>query len=161
MKAKAAATPKAKTKKTKKSKKTSAKIKNADKAAVETEQETADPAAIAAATDLYKKALAEKVVQTSPTKVYAERPQALLRSVVVLKFSVDAEGKLVQSAVLRSNRDRTTEATALDSLRAAQPLPKPPAILVRRGPIELYESWLFNNDGRFQIRSTALQQINR
>lgn len=161
--AKAKARPTSKSK-TKKSKKTSAKAKSAGIASVATQQDTepaADPAAIAAATGLYKKALAEQVVKTSAAKVYAGRPQALLRSVVVLRFSVDAEGKLVQSAVLRSNHDRETEATALASLRAVQPLPRPPAILVRRGPVELYESWLFNNDGRFQIRSTALQQINR
>lgn len=78
---------------------------------------------------------------------------------VLLKFLVAADGKLLKSAVKRSNHDRATEATALASLRETAPLPKPPAILVRHGPVELYETWLFNKDGRFQIRSTAQQQI--
>lgn len=120
----------------------------------------AGPAEIAAATDLYKKELAENIVKASPAKVYGERPQALLRSVVVLEFLVAADGKLLKSAVKRSNRDRVTEATALASLRHIEPLPKPPAILVRRGPVKLYETWLFNTDGRFQVRSMALQQID-
>ena len=118
-------------------------------------------AAIAAATDLYKRELAEKIVRAGPAKVYWERPQALLRSVVVLEFLVAADGKLLKSAVRRSNHDRVTEATALASLRETAPLPKPPAILVRHGPIKLQETWLFNKDGRFQVRSTAQQQVDR
>ncbi len=119
-----------------------------------------DPTAIAAATDLYKRELAEKIVRARPAKVYEERPQALLRSVVVLEFLVAADGKLLKSAVRRSNHDQVTEATALTSLRETAPLPKPPPILVRHGPIKLQETWLFNKDGRFQIRSTAQQQVD-
>lgn len=122
---------------------------------------SADPAAIAAATEFYKKELAEKIVKASPAKVYGGRPQSMLRSVVVLEFLVAADGKLIKSAVQRSNHDRVTEATTLASLRQAAPLPKPPAILVRHGPVKLHETWLFNTDGRFQIRSTAQQQMDR
>lgn len=120
-----------------------------------------DQAAIAAATDAYKKALAQKIAQSSPGRMYAEQPQALLRSVVVLEFTVDRDGKLVKSAVRRSNKDRETEAVALASLRAAAPLPKPPAGLLTGGRLELHETWLFNDDGRFQIRSTAHPQLDR
>lgn len=157
-KQKSKAKPKVKTRK-----KTAPKAKKAGKALADpgvAEAPDADPAEIAAATDLYKKELAESIVKASPAKVYRERPQALLRSVVVLEFLVAADGKLLKSAVKRSNRDRVTEATALASLRHIVPLPKPPAILVRRGPVKLHETWLFNTDGRFQIRSTALQQID-
>lgn len=161
----AKAKPKSKAKpKAKKKKKTASKAKNPAKAP--TAQGTAgapdvDPAVIAAATDLYKKELAEKITKTSLAKVYREQPQALLRSVVVLEFEVDADGKLLSSIVRRSNHDQAAEATALASLREAAPLPKPAAILVRHGPVTLHETWLFNEDGRFQIRSTAQQQRNR
>jgi protein TonB len=150
--------PKAKTKKKAVKKKAAPKVKKPAKAA---EAPDADPVVIAAATNLYKKELAEKIVKTSPAKVYGERPQALLRSVVVLEFLVDADGKLLSSSVRRSNDDPAADATALASLREAAPLPKPPAILVRHGPITLHETWLFNKDGRFQIRSTAQQQLDR
>jgi protein TonB len=120
-----------------------------------------DQAAIAAATDAYKKELAQKIAQASTDRMFAEQPQALLRSVVVLEFTVDADGKLLKSAVRRSNHDPETEAAALASLRDAAPLPKPPAALLNGGKLELHETWLFNNDGRFQIRSTAQPQLDR
>lgn len=109
----------------------------------------------------YKEDIAHRISETSSTRVFVERPQALLRSVIVLKFVVDANGKLVRSDIARSNRDRANEATALASLRAAAPFPKPGAHLLRNGQIELSETWLFNNDGRFQLRSIALPQMNQ
>ena len=117
-----------------------------------------DPAAIAASMELYKKELAQKISDVDPTKVYATQPQALLRSVVVVRFVIDRNGKLLSSAVQRSNRDPVTEAAALASLRQAAPLPKPPAKLLINGRVDLLETWLFNDDGRFQVRSIAQVQ---
>jgi periplasmic protein TonB len=117
-------------------------------------------AAIAVARQQYKQDVAEWIGKTSTAKMHEERPQALLRSVVVLKFSVNSAGKLVKSTVRRSNRDREAEEAAMASLKEASPLPKPPAILVRHGPVEMHETWLFNKDGRFQIRSTAQKQMD-
>lgn len=157
LKSKAKPKPKAK-------KKAVAKSKTPSKAPVvpaADQDSEADRAAIAAARDMYKKDLAERIGKASVSKMYTERPQALLRSVVVLEFAVDAEGEIVKCVVRRSNRDRVTEEAAMASLRESAPLPKPPAILVRHGPVEMHETWLFNNDGRFQIRSTAQKQIDR
>lgn len=109
----------------------------------------------------YKEDIARRISETSSTKVYIERPQALLRSVIVLKFVIDANGRLVRSDITRTNRDSANEATALASLRAAAPYPKPGSQLLRNGQIELSETWLFNNDGRFQLRSIALPQMNQ
>lgn len=108
----------------------------------------------------YKEDIAHRIAETSSTKVYIERPQALLRSVIVLKFVIDANGRLVRSEISRTNRDSATEATALASLRSAAPFPKPPANLLQNGRIELSETWLFNNDGRFQLRSIAQPQMS-
>jgi len=85
----------------------------------------------------------------------------LLRSVVVVKYVVDANGRLLHSEILRSNHDRATEATALSSLRTAAPFPKPAPQLLRNGRMELMETWLFNNDGRFQLRTIAEPQMDR
>ena len=106
----------------------------------------------------YKEELARRITETNSTKVYIGRPQALLRAVVVVKYSVDAGGKLLRSEIVRGNRDAATEATALASLRNAAPFPKPPSGLLRNGRVEISETWLFNNDGRFQIRSIAQPQ---
>lgn len=115
-------------------------------------------AAIAASMQLYKNALARKISEADPAKVFAVQPQALLRSVVVVRFVIDRNGKLVSSVIQRSNRDPVTEAAALASLRSAAPLPKPPARLLKNGRLELLETWLFNDDGRFQVRSIAQVQ---
>ena len=73
---------------------------------------TSDGTSKADSVDEYKVALAQRVVQVNSTNVFVGRPQALLRSVVVIKYSVDANGGLIRSEILRSNRDRATESTA-------------------------------------------------
>lgn len=118
------------------------------------------PTARAQTIEAYKEILAQHISDVNRSKTYSVRPQALLRSVVVLRFVLDADGKLVRSEIVRSNRDKVTEASALASLRGAAPLPVPPAKLLARGRLEISETWLFNNDGRFQLRSIALPQMS-
>lgn len=126
---------------------------------IEQKKTTSDGTSTATSVDGYKVDLAKRISQVSFTSVYVERPQALLRSVIVIKYVVDGEGNLVTSEILRSNRDKAAEASAMGSLKSAAPFPKPPPALLRHGRIELSESWLFNNDGRFQLRSIALAQM--
>lgn len=111
--------------------------------------------------DEYKRELALHIGRKSAHRMYDGRPQALLRSVIVMRYVVDARGHLVRSEIMRSNRDAETEATALQTLRGAAPFPPPASHLLRRGQLELAETWLFNNDGRFQLRSTALPQMDQ
>lgn len=110
--------------------------------------------------EAYKRELALRIYQINASKVYPERPQALLRSVIVLKYLLNAEGKLLRSEILRSNRDQVTEATALGSVRNAAPFARPATHLLRNGKLEIIETWLFNNDGRFQLRTIALPQMD-
>ena len=108
--------------------------------------------------DSYKRLIAQHVVDVNPEKIYPGNPQALLRSVVVVKYTVDANGRLLHSDTLRSNGDSTAVATAHAALRRASPFPPPPNNLVEHGRTELLETMLFNDDGRFQMRSIALPQ---
>lgn len=126
---------------------------------IEQKKTTSDGTSTATTLDGYKVDLAKRISQVNFTSVYVERPQALLRSVIVIKYSVDRDGNLVKSEILRSNRDKHAEASAMGSLKTASPFPKPPEALLKNGRIELSESWLFNNDGRFQLRSVALAQM--
>lgn len=121
---------------------------------------TQDGTSTANSVNAYREALANRIVQVNSTKVYVGRPQALLRSVVVVKYVVDANGSLVRSEIMRSNRDHATETTALTSLRNTAPFPKPAPSLLRQGRLELMETWLFNNDGRFQLRTIAEAQMD-
>ena len=109
----------------------------------------------------YKRDLAQRILQVNSTKVYTTRPQALLRSVIVVRYSVDAQGQLLRSEIMRSNRDGENEATALAALRKAAPFPKPASHLLRHGKVEVSETWLFNNDGRFQLRTIAQPQMDQ
>ena len=128
------------------------------KSSVKSRPPQEDAASLAASMELYKNALARKISEADPAKVFAVQPQALLRSVVVVRFVIDRNGKLISSVIQRSNRDPVTEAAALASLRSAAPLPKPPAGLLTNGRLEVLETWLFNDDGRFQVRSIAQVQ---
>ncbi|MBP0597187.1 TonB C-terminal domain-containing protein [Herbaspirillum sp. LeCh32-8] len=131
------------------------------KSIIEQKKTTEDGTSTATTVDGYKTDLAKRISQVNFTSVYVERPQALLRSVIVIKFVVDRDGNLVKSEILRTNRDKHAEASALGSLKSTAPFPKPPEALLSHGRIELSESWLFNNDGRFQLRSVALAQMDR
>jgi protein TonB len=129
-------------------------------AGIEKVETRPDGTSTAATFEGYKRDLAQRISQVNSTKVYTGRPQALLRSVVVVKYVVDAGGNLVRSEILRSNRDRATESAALASVKSTAPFPKPLPHLLRQGRLEISETWLFNSDGRFQLRTIAEPQMN-
>jgi protein TonB len=121
------------------------------------------PAAAAAVNsitlDQYRKAVAQRILERNPSFVLRGAPQAMLRSLVVVAFTVDRDGRIVKSAVYRTNGDDETETTALATLRRAAPLPQPPSKLLNSlGQLELMEDWLFNDNGKFQLRSFASPQ---
>jgi len=118
------------------------------------------PAAIHSVTlDQYRDAVARRIVERNPSYVLRGTPQAMLRSLVVVSFTVDANGSVVDSKVYRTNGDDEAESAALASLRRAAPLPEPPGKLLNgRGQLELFEDWLFNDDGKFQLRELASPQ---
>jgi protein TonB len=118
------------------------------------------PKAVSALTlNQYREAVARRIVERNPSYVLKRSPQAMLRSLVVVAFTVDRNGALVSSSVYRTNGDDEAEATALATLRRAAPLPPPPPKLLNgRGEMEMMEDWLFNDNGKFQLRSIASPQ---
>jgi protein TonB len=118
------------------------------------------PAAINSVTlDQYRVAVAKRILERNPSYVLQGKPQAMLRSLVVVSFTVDQYGQIVTSSVYRTNGDDEAESTALTSLRRSAPLPQPPArLLDRAGHIEMFEDWLFNDNGKFQLRTFASPQ---
>ena len=109
--------------------------------------------------DRYKRTLAQHIADVNSDKIYPGNPQAMLRSVVVVRYVVDSNGRLIRSDTFRSNSDSTTVATALSALRSAAPFPHPPRYLLNHDQVELMETMLFNDDGRFQLRSIAAPQL--
>jgi protein TonB len=109
----------------------------------------------------YQLELANHLSNMNSAKIYTGNPQALLRSVIVLRFTLNAQGNLLSKAIVRSNKDKVTETIALSSLVSAQPFPIPPKLLLKQGKLDIVETWLFNSDGRFQLRTIALPQASR
>lgn len=115
-------------------------------------------AALDPALENWKRIAAEKVYAVNRAHLFDGRPEHLLRAVIVVEATVDREGKVVRSKILRSPGITSLDNVALGSLKAASPLPAPPSRLVSRGPLVFSETWLFRKDGRFQLRSLALAQ---
>ncbi|MFM0739928.1 energy transducer TonB [Paraburkholderia xenovorans] len=121
----------------------------------------ATPAAAinSASLDQYRSAVAKRIIERNPSYVLHGTPQAMLRSLVVVSFTVDRNGQVLDSSVYRTNGDDEAESTALATLRRAAPLPQPPGKLLNgRGQLELFEDWLFNDNGKFQLREFASPQ---
>jgi protein TonB len=107
--------------------------------------------------DAYKRELAQRILAANAAQTFEGKPPDILYAVVVLQFTVDRAGKVTALKTLRS-RHPPQEKLALASVRAAAPFPAPPAALLRRGTLEVAETWLFREDGKFQIRSLAEAQ---
>ena len=76
----------------------------------------------------------------------------------MLTIRADAKGTPTSVRVMRSNGYRDLEQAAMKSVHDAAPLPIPHAAVLRKGGIEYVETWLFRDDGRYQIRSLAEAQ---
>lgn len=113
----------------------------------------------AATLDEYKVEVARRIVAQNSKQVYSQNPQALLRAVIVLRYTLAADGRLVKTDIVRSNHDHAAENTALASLKQGAPFARPDARLLKGGQLVASETWLFNDDGRFQLRSIALPQL--
>lgn len=117
------------------------------------------PISNASQADGYKRDIAHWISQRSNVHVYVGQPQALLRGVVVLSIQVDDQGTVRNVRTLRSPGDIALEQRAISSVWQASPLPRPTTAVLRgQRTFEFSETWLFNNDGRFQLRSIALTQ---
>ena len=109
--------------------------------------------------DQLKTDFARAVYRTSATQVHDERPQALLRAVVVLRVKLDAQDHW-QAEVFRDNSEQPemTRAALESVARLPAPLdlaPKASALLHDEGLIEV---WLFQDDGRFALKTLAKPQ---
>jgi periplasmic protein TonB len=107
--------------------------------------------------DRYKRAVAQQILQVNAPRTFDGVPPHMLRAVVVLQLTVDGKGALTDVKTLRSRSAELT-AAATKSVRAAGQLPVPPHELLRGGRLEFVETWLFRDDGKFQVRSLAEAQ---
>ena len=108
--------------------------------------------------DAYKAEVAQRIYASS-SELSSGRPQNLLRAVIVLNVVVDRNGQPTRITIQRTPGDPEAEQRAILSVRRAAPFPRPSnAILRGSGGVEFSETWLFNDDGRFQLRTLAQGQ---
>lgn len=115
---------------------------------------------LALTVDAYKRDVARHIYGTSAEHLFEGPPPPQLRAVVVLSLRIDPTGNLTRVSVLRSNGYRELEEIALQSVRRAAPLPMPNRLVMHNGSADFVETWLFREDGRFQIRSLASEQAS-
>ena len=111
--------------------------------------------ALATTLDAYKAEVARHIYKSSAKETFDGAAPPLLKSIVVLEITIDARGG-AHARVVRSNGFKQLEARALQSVKRAGPLPRWSGAGAK--PVSYYETWLFRNDGRFQIRSIAPAQ---
>jgi protein TonB len=106
----------------------------------------------------YKKDAALWISSVNKKNLFEGVPPPILKSIVVLSIAIDSEGQPTHVSVLRSNGYTDLEKAAMQSVHRAAPLPHPNRLIVHHGGIEYTETWLFRDDGRFQIRTLAEPQ---
>ncbi len=105
--------------------------------------------------DAYKVDVADHIIRTNPTRTFTHELPPMLPAIVVVNISVDRDGVVTKVAVQRS-RSGEASAVALAAIKQSGPLPKPMNLLAgKRGPLEFSETFLFNKEYQFKLRSTA------
>lgn len=109
----------------------------------------------------WKRSAAERIHAANRSQIFTGTPPNPLRAVVVVQMTVAADGSVQRADLMRvPGHARELGAVALKTLNAASPLPAPPRALVAQGPIRTTETWLFRDDGHFQIRTLASAQAS-
>ena len=65
-----------------------------------------------------------------------------------LRFVVDAEGNVLSYELVGRSGNADLDRATLDMIRRAQPLPKPPADMVKSGSIEIVAPFVYNIEKR-------------
>ena len=105
--------------------------------------------------DTYKYDVAEQVMRYNAAHTFSGRLPPMLPAIVVLSITVDDSGKMTKVAVQRS-RDHDASKVALASMERAGPLPRPFNLAPGPGSsLTFSETFLFNADYRFQLRTLA------
>lgn len=105
--------------------------------------------------DEYKAEVALAVLHANAENTFIGQLPEILKSVVVLQVTIDRDGYPSNVKMFRSNGYKDLEERAMQSVRAGK-LPKPGgAITGAGGNVTFTETWLFRDDGKFQIRTLA------
>jgi protein TonB len=110
----------------------------------------------------YHKDFAQHLTRVNQNRVYEGAPPNPLRAIVVLEVELARDGRVTNVRSLRvPSHGQEQFELARESILRAAPYPMPAMTVALGKPrIVLTETWLFDNEGRFQLRSLALPQQN-
>jgi len=116
------------------------------------------PARAAGNLDEFRHEFAQAVYASSPELVHNRNPQALLRAVVVLNIKL-GEGNAWVTDVMRTNRDEPAMlARAVEAVKRVQIHDVPDSLREELSRNGINETWLFDKDGTFQVKTLAKTQ---
>lgn len=105
--------------------------------------------------DTYKSDVARHIMLHNPEHTFSGALPPMLPAIVVLRITVDRSGKVTKAVVQRS-RDDDASKVALASMQRSGDLPRPHNLAAGPGgSLTFMETFLFNADYRFQLRTLA------
>ena len=105
--------------------------------------------------DAYKIDVARHILSANAGNIFSGQLPPMLPAIVIVNISLDDNGNVAKAVVQRS-RDQEASRVAIASVLRAAPYPKPARLLHSgRKLLEFSETFLFNANYRFQLRSLA------
>lgn len=98
----------------------------------------------------YKRAVAERI----STQSKAKPTKAAVRDISVVGYTIDAQGKVTETWIVRAAGDKAMNDKALAMFNRALPLPTPPASMFGdEKQVSLSEAFVFTADGQYRLQS--------
>jgi hypothetical protein len=117
---------------------------------------------VSAATTLadYQREVAGLLQQANRGMVFDGPPPNPVRAVIVMRTEIDVLGEARRFDVMRAPwHDPWLETLVAQTMRNAEPFPRPSMKLLRGGnSVTFTETWLFDYEGRFRLRSLSAPQ---
>jgi protein TonB len=105
--------------------------------------------------DAYKTHVARHILARNADRTFSGRLPPMLPAIVVVSITVDRDGQLTDVRVQRS-RDPDASRVAMASMLRSGPLPRPEGLVAASvGAVTFSETFLFDRDYRFQLRTLA------
>lgn len=106
----------------------------------------------------YEAAVAQRIFDANPDRTIKGDLQPLLRAIVILRFNIDASGKVHNVRTWRTP-EKAADHIARTSLHRAGKLPAPPPSWLQGGMVEVTETWLIDKHGHFHLRALKPRQL--
>jgi hypothetical protein len=102
---------------------------------------------------------AHAVYDAFEREIHHDRPQAMLRAIVVMKIRLSDEGRWIAEVLRENELEPVLTRKAIASVEAlASPADVPDALRDELRHVGFVECWLFQTDGHFALKSLALPQ---